>query len=100
MRKGLLRSFHPARWSTSAISLVAAFAAAGHVAAADGVSGERPPAGPGALATPAASEPRNADQDSELLQSYGLIVPVRDVSRKSLRDTFDERRGGARHEAL
>jgi len=42
-----------------------------------------------------------ADDDSAgLLASRTLIVPVVGVPRSKLRDTFDERRGATRHEAI
>jgi murein DD-endopeptidase MepM/ murein hydrolase activator NlpD len=44
--------------------------------------------------------PDDASSDADLLTAYRLIVPVERVRRASLRDNFDERRGGAKHEAL
>jgi murein DD-endopeptidase MepM/ murein hydrolase activator NlpD len=38
--------------------------------------------------------------EAQALESLRLIVPVQGVRRDSVRDTFDERRGGASHEAL
>jgi hypothetical protein len=48
-------------------------------------------------------EPRISDDessDASLLTAHRLIVPVEGVRRASLRDNFDESRGGAKHEAL
>ena len=41
-----------------------------------------------------------SDDSAALLASRRLIVPVAGVLRRSLRDSFDERRGSGRHEAI
>ena len=40
------------------------------------------------------------DDSSALLASRALIIPIAGVPRSKLRDTFDERRGTSRHEAI
>ena len=40
------------------------------------------------------------DDSAALLASRALIIPIAGVPRASLRDTFDERRGSGRHEAI
>ena len=40
------------------------------------------------------------EADLQQLASYRLLIPVMGVTRKNLRDTYDERRGGHPHEAL
>lgn len=42
----------------------------------------------------------SAHESARLLAAARLIVPVAGVMRASLRDSFDERRGGHRHEAI
>ena len=41
-----------------------------------------------------------SDDSAALLASRRLIIPVAGVLRRSLRDTFNERRGSGRHEAI
>jgi murein DD-endopeptidase MepM/ murein hydrolase activator NlpD len=38
--------------------------------------------------------------DAQAPQPHGLLVPVQGVQRSELRDTFDQDRGGVRHEAI
>jgi peptidoglycan LD-endopeptidase LytH len=40
------------------------------------------------------------EADAQLLASYRLIVPVVGITKRSLVDTYDQRRGGHAHEAL
>jgi peptidoglycan LD-endopeptidase LytH len=40
------------------------------------------------------------DDSAALLASRRLIVPIAGIPRQSLRDSFDERRGSGRHEAI
>ena len=40
------------------------------------------------------------DESGALLASRRLIVPIAGIARASLRDTFNERRGASRHEAI
>ena len=49
-----------------------------------------------------ANVPFNAElpSDQEALQSLRLLIPVKGVDRKALRDNFEETRGRNRHEAL
>ena len=39
-------------------------------------------------------------EDARLLMSHRLLIPVEGVTRADLHDTFDERRGATRHEAI
>lgn len=49
-----------------------------------------------------ANVPFNADlpTDRESLEARRLLIPVKGIDRKALRDNFDEYRGKRRHEAL
>ncbi len=54
-----------------------------------------------AIAPSPTGKPIAADEDDlQILQSYSLIVPVKGIPSTALRDTFDERRGLRKHEAL
>jgi peptidoglycan LD-endopeptidase LytH len=46
------------------------------------------------------AESQSAADDARLLTAQRLLIPVVGVTRAELRDTFDERRGGSRHEAI
>ena len=51
-----------------------------------------------AIGAQAASD--SAADDAALLAARRLLIPVVGVTRANLRDTFDERRGATRHEAI
>ncbi len=51
-----------------------------------------------AVGVPAENE--TAAADAQLLAARRLLIPVVGVTRASLRDSFDERRGASRHEAI
>src|ERR1044072_5908115 len=44
--------------------------------------------------------PDDQAEDARLLTAQHLIVPVKGVPRSQVRDNYDEKRDGARHEAL
>lgn len=46
------------------------------------------------------AETESAADDARLLGARRLLIPVVGVTRANLRDTFDERRGATRHEAI
>ena len=46
------------------------------------------------------AESESAADDARLLAARRLLIPVVGVTRANLRDTFDERRGATRHEAI
>jgi murein DD-endopeptidase MepM/ murein hydrolase activator NlpD len=52
------------------------------------------------LALGAQAESESAADDVRLLATRRLVIPVVGVTRSNLRDTFDERRGAIRHEAI
>jgi len=83
---------------------LAAATPAGPAAAAEpgaaSTTGARPPAN-GAIRVGVTGGVGTATDDSEaLLAARQLIVPVAGISRTRLRDTYDERRGAGRHEAI
>lgn len=56
-----------------------------------------------ATAAATAAGPATGGRDEDvlhLLTDHHLVVPVKGTPRSALRDNFDERRGGRRHEAL
>ena len=77
-------------------------------------SGQPAVAEPGAAGTAGARDPANGatragitdgasaekDDSEALLAARRLIVPIAGISRASLRDTYDERRGAGPHEAM
>src|ERR1700694_5960671 len=52
------------------------------------------------MALGAQAESESAADDARLLATRRLMIPVVGVTRSNLRDTFDERRGAIRHEAI
>jgi peptidoglycan LD-endopeptidase LytH len=47
-----------------------------------------------------AADSATAEDSALLLATRGLIIPIAGVSRAGLRDSFNERRGASRHEAI
>ena len=52
------------------------------------------------IAVGAQAERESAADDAGLLAAHRLLIPVVGATRATLRDTFDERRGATRHEAI
>ena len=88
---------------TALVVLIALGAAAPFGPAAIGGAGAadtpRPAKGPLPSGVPDGTI-ASTDDSAALLASRRLIVPIAGIPRRSLRDTFDERRGGGRHEAI
>ena len=74
----------------------------GHAAVGGtGVTGAGDARSPAKAANPASAPDSAASEDSaRLLATRRLIIPISGVSRARLRDSFDERRGARRHEAI
>jgi murein DD-endopeptidase MepM/ murein hydrolase activator NlpD len=90
-------STHPAR--AMVIALMAA-ALAGQASIAGGEATKTQDATLGALGARVAETTIADDEIAALLASRRLIIPIVGVPRASLRDTFTERRGTSRHEAI
>ncbi len=66
-----------------------------------GVAGVGDARSPANGANPAsAPDSATSDDSARLLATRRLIIPISGVSRASLRDSFNERRGARRHEAI
>jgi peptidoglycan LD-endopeptidase LytH len=69
------------------------------VQAAPNAAPPLPPAEQGGPAPPSPS-PAATASDVDVLRHHGLLLPLQGVQLGELRDSFDEGRGGHRHEAL
>ena len=93
----------PAAARAALVALLALNATApfGLATVVDAAAADTPQQAPGPLPASAGDGAiARSDDSTALLASRRLIVPIAGIPRSSLRDTFDERRGGGRHEAI